>query len=75
MLKVICLPVSPRCDACDLNTRALCPSAQKVINAKNRKVIVFSSPEDYAHPKLEVKVEKEHEEIEEARLEVVKTEE
>lgn len=73
--KVICLPVSPRCDACDLNTKALCPSAQKVTNAKNRKTIVFSSPEDYAYPKLEVKLEKEQEEIgEEANLEVVETE-
>jgi predicted house-cleaning noncanonical NTP pyrophosphatase (MazG superfamily) len=48
-----------------------------VINAKNRKAIVFSSPEEYAYPKkLEVKLEKEHEEIgEEASLEeVVKTE-
>ena len=76
LLKVICLPVSPRCDACDLNTKALCPSAQKVINAKNRKTIVFSSPEEYAYPKLEVKLEKEHEETGEvASLEEVKPEE
>jgi hypothetical protein len=41
-----------------------------VFNAKNRKAIVFSSPEEYAYPKLEVKLEKEHEEIgEEASLE------
>jgi len=73
--QVICLPVSPRCDACDLSTKALCPSAQKVVNAKNRKTIVFSSPEEYAYPKLEVKLENEHEEIgEETSLEVVKTE-
>ena len=45
------------------------------MNAKNRKTIVFSSPEEYAYPKLKVKLEKEHEEIgEEANLEVVKTE-
>ena len=45
-------------------------------NAKNRKPIVFSSPEEYAYPKkLQVKLEKEHEEIgEEVSLEVVKTE-
>jgi hypothetical protein len=46
-----------------------------VINAKNRKTIVYSSPEEYAYPKLEIKLEKEHEDIEEeASLEVVKTE-
>jgi len=74
--QIVCLPVSPRCDACDLSTKALCPSAQKVINTKNRKEIVYSSPEEYGYPKkLEVKLEKEHEEIgEEASLEVVKTE-
>ena len=77
--KVICLPVSPRCDACDLNTKALCPSAQKVSNAQNRKTIVFSKPEDYAYPKLEIKLEKDkqQEEIgEEVNLEevMVKTE-
>ena len=45
-----------------------------MINVKNRKAIVFSSPEDYAYPKLEVQLEKEHEDIgEEASLEVVKT--
>lgn len=46
-----------------------------MVNAKNRKAIVFSNPEDYAYPKLEIKLEKEHEEIgEEASLNVVKTE-
>ena len=45
-------------------------------NAKNRKTIIFSNPEDYAYPKPEVKLEKKHEEEigEEASLEVVKTE-
>jgi endonuclease III len=74
LLKVICLPVGPRCDLCDLNTKDLCPSAQKVVNAKNRKTIVFSTPEEDAYPKLEVKLEEEHEEIrEEVRLEMAKT--
>jgi len=72
---VICLPVGPRCDVCDLNTKGLCPSAQKVVNAKNRRTIVFSTPGEDAHPKLEVKLEEEHKELrEEMRLEVVKTE-
>ncbi|KAF8801416.1 DNA glycosylase [Phlegmacium glaucopus] len=70
--QVICLPVGPRCDVCDLSTKGLCPSAQKVVNAKNRKTIVFSTPGEGADPKLEVKLE---EEIgEEMGLEVVKTE-
>ena len=61
LLKVLCLPIGPRCDVCDLNTKDLCPSAQKVVNAKNRKTIVFSTPEKDAYPKLEVKLEEEEE--------------
>lgn len=58
LLKVICLPVGPRCDVCDLNTKDLCPSAQKVVNAKNRKTIVFSTPAEDS-PKLEIELEDE----------------
>jgi hypothetical protein len=37
-------------------------------------MIVFSNPEDYAYPKIEIKLEKEHEESgEEASLQVVDT--
>jgi len=73
--QVICLPVGPRCDVCDLNTKGLCPSAQKVVNAKNRKTIVFSTPGEDAFPKLEIKLEEHHEEIrEKIGAEIVKTE-
>ena len=72
---MICLPVAPRCDVCDLNTKGLCPSAQKVVNTKNRKTIVFSTPGEDTHPKLEVKLEEEHKEIGEELTSDVKTEE
>ena len=40
--QVICLPVSPRCDVCELSAKGLCPSARKVVTkAKGRKEIVF----------------------------------
>jgi hypothetical protein len=42
-----------------------------VVNAKNRKTIVFSAPEEDGLPKLEVKLEQGI--GEEARLDVVKT--
>ena len=49
----MCLPVGPRCDLCELNTEGSkrCPSAQKVINPKNRKTIIMSEP------KVEIKIE------------------
>ena len=40
--QVICLPVSPRCDVCELSAKGLCPSARKVVTkAKGRKEIIF----------------------------------
>ena len=43
-----------------------------MVNAKNRKAIVFSAPGEDSSPKLEVKLEEEHE-IREVGPEVVKT--
>ena len=36
------VPVSPRCDVCELSAKGLCPSARKVVTkAKGRKEIIF----------------------------------
>ena len=59
-LQTICLPVGPRCDLCELNTKGpeRCPSAQKVVNPKGRKVVSMS---EVVHtdsgPKVEIKIE------------------
>ncbi|KAF7777687.1 hypothetical protein Agabi119p4_3759 [Agaricus bisporus var. burnettii] len=52
--QVICLPVGPRCDMCDLSTKGLCPSAQKAVKRSKRKVVVLDSP---AKVKVELEVE------------------
>ncbi|XP_006458690.1 hypothetical protein AGABI2DRAFT_63644 [Agaricus bisporus var. bisporus H97] len=52
--QVICLPVGPRCDMCNLSTNGLCPSAQKVVKSSKRKVVVLDSP---AKVKVELEVE------------------
>ncbi|KAF8959767.1 DNA glycosylase [Flammula alnicola] len=58
--QVICLPVSPRCDVCDLSTKGMCPSARKV-DSKNRKAIVFTSVQE-SPAKVEIALEGEVEE-------------
>jgi hypothetical protein len=37
--QVICLPVSPRCDSCDIGKKGLCPSKETVKNVEKRKAI------------------------------------
>jgi len=60
--QVICLPVGPRCDSCELSTAGLCPSAQKNVKSKTRKTrslvsLAFNSTSDLASPKIEIAVE------------------
>ncbi|KAF9651900.1 DNA glycosylase [Thelephora ganbajun] len=58
--QTICLPVGPRCDLCELNTKGpeRCPSAQKVVNSKNRKTVVMSEVVyTDSGPKVEIKIE------------------
>lgn len=55
--QVICLPVGPRCDMCELSTKGLCPSAQKVTKSTKRKAVVFSSQD--SPPKVKVELEEE----------------
>ncbi|KAF5349592.1 hypothetical protein D9756_008927 [Leucocoprinus leucothites] len=54
--QVICLPVGPRCDMCDLSPRGLCPSAQKVTKATKRKAVVLADGSP-AKVKIELKTE------------------
>jgi hypothetical protein len=52
--------VGPRCDLCELNSAdtKLCPSAQKVTNAKNRKSVILSkAPEESTGAKVEIAIE------------------
>ncbi|KAI0081405.1 DNA glycosylase [Panus rudis PR-1116 ss-1] len=52
--QTICTPVAPRCDACELSTTGLCPSARKVTKTKKtqKKGTVAS-----AGPRLEISLE------------------
>ncbi|KAG6907520.1 hypothetical protein DXG01_008609 [Tephrocybe rancida] len=59
--QVVCVPVGPRCDLCDLSTTGLCPSVQKTSNTKSRKAVTLA-PEPSSSmslPKLEIEVETE----------------
>ena len=53
-LKVVCLPVGPKCDTCTLSTQNLCPSAA-VSKSKVRKTTTVK-PES-AGPKIEIAIE------------------
>ncbi|KAF9788117.1 DNA glycosylase [Thelephora terrestris] len=58
--QTVCLPVGPRCDLCELNAKGpeRCPSAQKVVNSKNRKTVVMSETAyTDVGPKVEIKIE------------------
>lgn len=57
--QVICLPVGPRCDLCDLSTSGLCPSAKKNPTSKGRKAVVTAStsPEPGSLPRIEIELE------------------
>jgi endonuclease III len=41
---MICLPVGPRCDSCDLSSTGLCPSAKKGKSSKKQKAVLQGSP-------------------------------
>ncbi|OCH86194.1 DNA glycosylase [Obba rivulosa] len=51
--QMICLPVNPRCDMCELST-GLCPSARKVVR---RTVKTVKTEDDLSGPKVEVVLE------------------
>ncbi|KXN91920.1 hypothetical protein AN958_11305 [Leucoagaricus sp. SymC.cos] len=78
--QVICLPVGPRCDMCDLSTRRLCPSAQKVTKATKRKTVALN---EGSPAKIKVELEAEEtvfpnpsiDEVSMAQLEVMPNEE
>jgi len=54
--QMVCLPVGPRCDSCDLNAAGLCPSAKKGGSSpRKRKAIVKGSP----GPEFEIALEPE----------------
>ena len=62
--QVICLPVSPRCDMCELSAKGLCPSARKVVTkGKGRKEVVFVNKKDVLAgkegPEVEIMLEEE----------------
>jgi hypothetical protein len=46
--QTVCLPVSPRCDICDLSSKALCPSARIPKGAKSK------SRKNLSDPKVEI---------------------
>jgi endonuclease-3 len=55
--QVICLPVNPRCDICDLSARGLCPSARTMAKgSKSKKQIILRGDEG---PKLVIVAEEE----------------
>ncbi|KAH9483573.1 Endonuclease III-like protein [Psilocybe cubensis] len=62
--QVVCLPVGPRCDMCDLSAKGLCPSA-RTVTTKNRKEIIFTNVTKVqdSPPKVEIKLEEETEEM------------
>ncbi|KAG6808729.1 hypothetical protein H0H92_003091 [Tricholoma furcatifolium] len=61
--QVICLPVGPRCDVCELSTKGLCPSAQKASKSKSRKAITLAPALSVSEalPKVEIEIKTEEE--------------
>ncbi|KAG6888911.1 hypothetical protein C0992_007098 [Termitomyces sp. T32_za158] len=63
--QVVCVPVGPRCDLCELSTKGLCPSAQKTSKSKTRKAVVFASEAcastSGSLPKVDIEIEAEEE--------------
>lgn len=53
--QVICVPVGPRCDLCDLGSQRLCPSYRKVdaTSIASRKQVVLLPEEGEAEVKVE----------------------
>lgn len=63
--QVVCVPVGPRCDLCELSTKGLCPSAQKTSKSKTRKAVVLapeastSTSESLSKVGIEIETEEE----------------
>jgi hypothetical protein len=57
LAQMICQPVGPRCDLCELPGKKLCPSARKVVNVKSRKAVMICDSLDAAAPDIEISVE------------------
>ena len=51
---MICLPVGPRCDSCDLSKAGLCPSAKRGGSPKKRKAVFKGSPDSEIEIALDV---------------------
>ena len=67
---MVCLPVGPRCNSCDLSN-GLCPSANKGVSKaklKGKKIAGKATVEDASPdkggPKIEISVEQEDEKLE-----------
>ncbi|KAL6308647.1 DNA glycosylase [Sparassis latifolia] len=52
--QMICLPIGPRCDSCELSN-GLCPSARVVTKSKSKKTVATASGS--ARPHIEIKLE------------------
>ncbi|KAG5337609.1 hypothetical protein C0989_009169 [Termitomyces sp. Mn162] len=65
--QVICTPVGPRCDLCELSTKGLCPSVQKTSKSKTRKAVTLASEASTSVsgslPKVEIEIKAEEENI------------
>ncbi|KAG6867662.1 hypothetical protein C0993_012604 [Termitomyces sp. T159_Od127] len=61
--QVVCVPVGPRCDLCELSTKGLCPSAQKPSKSRTRKTVVLASEASTSRslPKVDIEIEAEEE--------------
>ncbi|KAH7928163.1 DNA glycosylase [Leucogyrophana mollusca] len=56
--QMICLPVGPRCNSCQLSTAGLCPSAQKTSGRKTQKILVNEyAGSGSSGPKVDIMVE------------------
>jgi len=54
--QVVCLPVNPRCDLCDLPSKSLCPSARKVVKSKTKRTV---SAKTESGPEVHISLEEE----------------
>ncbi|CAO1612992.1 unnamed protein product [Sympodiomycopsis kandeliae] len=57
--QVICVPVGPRCDLCELGKRKLCPS-RRIVDPKSiesRKIVTFIDPNGKEEAKVKIKLD------------------
>lgn len=64
---MICLPVGPKCDTCELND-GLCPSARKVVKASTSKSRSKKVSSTTSGPKIEVELEEDTKVVVQATL-------